>query len=97
MEKKSSINFMIRAAILLIAIILLIIGACISATPSHYRDGLPCIYVGAAIFVLIIDYIIAKEFEAVAIAKGYSEQKYFWYSFLFGIVGYLLVLALPKK
>ena len=88
---------MVLAGIAIIAIILLVVGVKICTTPAHYKDGLPWIYIGAAAIALEIDYIIAKEFEAAAIAKGYTEKKYFWYSFLLGIIGYLLVIALPKK
>jgi len=49
------------------------------------------------IIYFIISWFIAMEFEAVANQKGYSESKYFWYPFLFGIAGYLLVIALPPK
>lgn len=49
----------------------------------------------AVVVALIIDYIIAKEFADIAAGKGYHESKYFWYCFLLGIVGYLLVIALP--
>lgn len=41
--------------------------------------------------------LIAKEFANVAKEKGYSQKKYFWYSFLLGIIGYLLVVALPDR
>lgn len=54
------------------------------------------------IFVAIVIYIclnrlIANEFYEVAAAKGHSERKYFWYCFFFGIVGYLMVIALQNK
>lgn len=51
----------------------------------------------AAIIVLIIAFIIAIEFQEVATAKGYTSSKYFWYTFLFGIFGCLLVIALPDQ
>ena len=51
----------------------------------------------AAVFVLVVDYIISKDFYSVALAKGYGAKKYFWYCFLLGGVGYLLVLALPNR
>ena len=44
-----------------------------------------------------IRYIICKEFYAAAVQKGYEGKKYFWYGFFFGLVGYLLVIALPDK
>lgn len=51
----------------------------------------------AAIVVLALAILIAKEFAFAAREKGYGEEKYFWYSFLFGIVGWLIVIALPCK
>ena len=47
--------------------------------------------------VLWIDYLIAKEFYVAAQAKGYFEKKYFWLCFLLGVIGYLLVIALPDR
>ena len=42
-------------------------------------------------------YLLAKEFYKVAKAKGYPQKKYLWLSFWLGIVGYLLVIALPDR
>lgn len=47
--------------------------------------------------VLAIQFFIATEFYNVANEKGYDSKKYLWIPFLFGIVGYLLVIALPNK
>lgn len=49
------------------------------------------------IVALVISYVIATEFSTIAQQKGYDERKYFWFCFLFGIAGYLMVVALPKK
>ena len=54
------------------------------------------IALAVAVFAIWIVYLIAKEFYMVAQAKGYPQKKYFWYCFLFGVVGYLLVIALPN-
>lgn len=51
----------------------------------------------AIVVVLVIDYFIAKEFYNIAIEKGYKSQKYLWLPFLLGLVGYLLVIALPDR
>ena len=48
------------------------------------------IYFGLAFF-------FAHEFYVVACDKGYNSSKYYWICFWFGIVGYLLVIALPTK
>lgn len=44
-----------------------------------------------------LDWYLAKQFEIAAQAKGYEEKKYFWISFWLGMVGYLLVIALPDR
>lgn len=44
---------------------------------------------------LVISYVLAEEFMEIASQKGYSNRKYFWYCFLFGVAGYLIVIALP--
>lgn len=50
-----------------------------------------------AILAIILDCIISEQFYRCAVAKGFEERKYFWYSFLFGLAGYLLVIALPDR
>ena len=49
------------------------------------------------IFGVIIRFFAANEFHNIAMIKGFPSLKYFWWSFLFGIIGYLLVIALPDK
>lgn len=50
------------------------------------------------IFVgLVISYILAEEFVYIAKKKGFSDKRYFWFCFLFGIIGYLMVVALPDR
>ena len=50
-----------------------------------------------AIIVIAIGAFIASEFGNIAEDKGYDRIKYFWCTFLFGIAGMLMVIALPKK
>ena len=49
------------------------------------------------IFITWLNSYIAEQFYEAAEAKGYHSRKYFWLSFLFGCVGYLLVIALPDR
>lgn len=49
------------------------------------------------IAVIFLNFFIAKEFYLIAEIKGFAYQKYFWYCFLLGWVGYLIVVALPTK
>lgn len=47
---------------------------------------------------LVINYFIAVAFNEIAIEKGFSDTtKYFWFSFLLGLIGYLMVVSLPDK
>lgn len=50
-----------------------------------------------AIVSLIVCFIAALEFAAIAREKGYDAAKYFWYPFLLGIIGMLIVVALPDR
>jgi predicted RNA-binding Zn-ribbon protein involved in translation (DUF1610 family) len=54
------------------------------------------LYLVCLIIALIIDYIIAKKFSDIAEMKGHEGGTYFWVTFLFGLVGMLMVLALPN-
>ena len=48
--------------------------------------------------ILFLNYLLAREFYAIAEMKGYEyHKKYFWYCFIFGWIGYLMVIALPNK
>lgn len=50
-----------------------------------------------AILLIWIDYLVSNEFYLAAQAKGYARKKYFWICFLLGVIGYLLVIALPDR
>ena len=50
-----------------------------------------------AIVLLVIDYFVANSFQSVANEKGFESKLYFWLTFLLGIVGMLLVIALPDR
>lgn len=47
--------------------------------------------------LLVLNYFIAKQFHQIAIQKGHPQRKYFWWSFWLGLVGYLMVVALPDR
>ena len=51
----------------------------------------------AVIVVPVVAYYIGKEFEYIANEKGYTSKKYFWWTFLFGLVGIPMVIALPDR
>ena len=53
------------------------------------------LYLLVIIIVIAIDYVIAKKFEQIAEMKGHEGRTYFWFTFIFGIVGMLMVIALP--
>ena len=50
-----------------------------------------------AILVIVLWYFIGKEFQRIAVMKGHEEARYFWWTFLLGPVGMLMVIALPQK
>lgn len=43
----------------------------------------------AAFLVLWLLYFIAEQFHKAACDKGYTQSRYFWIPFFFGIVGYM--------
>lgn len=47
--------------------------------------------------LLFLDYFIADEFRRIAMRKGYCARRYFWWCFFLGIVGYMMVIALPNR
>ena len=51
----------------------------------------------AVMVITVINYIIADYFYEIACEKGFSERRFFWVPFLLGIVGYLMVTALPDR
>ena len=53
------------------------------------------LYLLGIVIALIIDYVIAKKFEEIAEMKGHEGNTYFWFTFLLGMVGMLMVIALP--
>lgn len=46
---------------------------------------------------LVADILLAREFYKIAVMKGWSSKKYFWFPVLTAFAGYLLVIALPDK
>ncbi len=55
------------------------------------------LYLVCLIIALIIGYIIAQKFSDIAEMKGHEGGTYFWFTFLFGLVGMLMVIALPNE
>lgn len=49
------------------------------------------------IIALFVDYYLAECFYEVACEKGFLDTKYMWICFIFGVIGYLLVIALPDR
>ena len=53
------------------------------------------LYVFLAMGYFALSFFAAKEFQNIAIDKGYKDKKYFWWSLLLGAVGWAMVIALP--
>ena len=45
---------------------------------------------------LFINGIVAGKFKEIAEMKGHDGGPYFWFTFIFGFVGMLMVIALPE-
>ena len=50
-----------------------------------------------AVALIALWYFVAAEFRRIAAMKGHEETRYFWWTFLMGPVGMLMVVALPQK
>lgn len=64
---------------------------------SSYSGWISFLLLLIGVIAVVIDYLIAREFYDAAVDKGYTQKKYLWISFFFGIIGYLLVIALPNR
>ena len=47
--------------------------------------------------VIVVQYFIAREIEEIAQEKGFHGKTYFWWTFLLGTIGMLMVVALPDR
>ena len=54
------------------------------------------LYLLGVVIALVIDYVVAKKFADIAEMKGHEGDTYFWFTFLLGVVGMLMVVALPN-
>lgn len=52
-----------------------------------------------SVIVILLDIVIAVQFGKIAEMKGYhtDSSKYTWFCVLFGIAGWMMVIALPDK
>ncbi len=48
-----------------------------------------------SVAVLVVWGFVAAEFRRIAAMKGHDQARYFWWTFLLGLVGILMVIALP--
>ena len=55
------------------------------------------VWILAIIADFAVNYFAALEFQNIDEMKGYYEHKYFWWSFLGGAIGMLMVIALPDR
>ncbi len=61
-------------------------------------DDLALLIFLGAIVVIVLNVCIANVFKQIAEMKGHMESsRYFWWSFLFGPVGWAMVIALPDR
>ncbi len=77
--------------------LLMIVGGIAWAGDSEEIELVLGIVLAILGIFVIINYIIAGYFYFAAVDKGYTDGVYFVVPFLFGVIGYLLVIALPNK
>ena len=58
--------------------------------------GILIVLIVAALALWLAIYV-AKQFAQVALEKGHTGKRYFHLCFWLGMVGYLLVIALPDR
>lgn len=63
----------------------------------NYLDQFVGFFILFAIVAIVIRVIIASSFANIAEEKGHERGKAFWLCFLFGIIGWLYVVALPNN
>ncbi|RKJ76187.1 hypothetical protein D7X33_15190 [Butyricicoccus sp. 1XD8-22] len=47
--------------------------------------------------IIAIDWFAAKAMYEIAVMKGHTEKKYFWWCFWMAMFGYPMVIALPDR
>jgi len=55
------------------------------------------LYIAFIAVIIWLWYLVAREFYRIAKEKGFPQKKYLWLTFLFGMLGMLLVVALPDR
>lgn len=78
----------------IVAFIFTVIFLLMAIDDDDFLIGL--VFTGS-ILVLCVQAIIANEFYEIARQKGHDDMKFFWYSFIFGAIGYFMVIALPDR
>jgi len=96
-EKDISHNFISKGMLWVCFSVIIFLVALLLFELREHDAGMVFAVMASTVFALSFDYIISKEFEYIANEKGYKGTRYFWYSFFLGFVGYLFVIALPKK
>lgn len=57
----------------------------------------PTVLLLVAVVALCLAWYLANQFYKVAEEKGFTDRKYLWICFWLGVIGYLLVIALPDR
>ncbi|MBQ5770255.1 MAG: hypothetical protein IIW08_03660 [Clostridia bacterium] len=74
--------------------------AAASAASAASSGNLTVMFIPVICFLvifLIIWFGASKNFAAIAADKGYTEKKWFHYCFWMGLIGMLMVCAMPDK
>ena len=54
------------------------------------------ILIGAILLIWLL-ISVAREFQRIAALKGHTEKRYFWWTLFLGMVGMMMVVALPDR
>lgn len=90
LKKTDKVLFWIVMVAVICWLLIGIIGA--------FSGGIGVLLIGVILAaVLLLDYLIAGLFYFIAVDKGYNKKVYLHLCFWLGLVGYLLIIAMPDR
>ena len=79
--------------VMVTAILWLLIGII-----GAFAEGIGMLLIGVFFATyFIFEYYLAGLFYFIAVDKGYTEKVYLWLCFWIGLIGYMLVIAMPNR
>jgi len=88
-----------------VSICLATIGVCVFRAPASVGalfyfcggDSMIPFFILCLVLVLLLTLAVSFKFAEIAEMKGYDRSTYFWWCFLCGLPGLLVVIALPER